>query len=105
MFIDTEGAGGNGRADNLDADTRTAVCEAFCRTIANAGYTPGIYFTKYLGYVSYDLSQLSDYDFWFAEYSKAPSFYYNFDMWQYSDTASIPGIKGRVDMDICFKQY
>ncbi len=93
------------RTDGLSTQTLTACAKTFCDIIANAGYTPGIYFTKYLGYVSYDLSQLSDYDFWFAEYSKAPSFYYNFDMWQYSDTASIPGIKGRVDMDICFKQY
>lgn len=29
VFIDTEGAGGNGRADGLDAETRTLVCEAF----------------------------------------------------------------------------
>ena len=36
VFIDTEGAGGNGRADGLDAETRTLVCEAFCRTIENA---------------------------------------------------------------------
>ena len=36
MFIDVEGAGGNGRADNLDAATRTAVVNAFCQTIQNA---------------------------------------------------------------------
>jgi GH25 family lysozyme M1 (1,4-beta-N-acetylmuramidase) len=93
------------RTDGLSTKTLTACAKTFCDTIADAGYIPGIYFTKYLGYVSYDLSQLSEYEFWFAEYSKAPSFYYDFDMWQYSDTASIPGIKGRVDMDICFKQY
>ena len=29
VFIDTEGAGGNGRADGLNAETRTLVCEAF----------------------------------------------------------------------------
>ncbi len=43
VFIDTEGAGGNGRADGLDADTRTMVCESFCRTIENAGYQAGVY--------------------------------------------------------------
>lgn len=93
------------RTDGLSTATVTACAKTFCDIIANAGYTPGIYFTKYLGYVSYDLSQLSDYEFWFAEYSKAPTFYYDFDMWQYSDTSKIPGIDGRVDMNICFKQY
>lgn len=93
------------RTDGLSAKTLTACAKAFCSTIADAGYTPGIYFTKYLGYVNYDLSQLSDYDFWFAEYSNTPSFYYDFDMWQYSDTAVIPGIHGKVDLDICFKKY
>ena len=38
LYIDTEGAGGNGRADGLDVETRTAVCTAFCETIENAGY-------------------------------------------------------------------
>lgn len=93
------------RTDGLSTNTLTACAKAFCDTIANAGYTPAIYFTKYLGYVSYDLSQLADYDFWFAEYTKAPSFYYDFDMWQYTDTATIPGISGKVDLDICFKKY
>ena len=43
VFIDTEGAGGEGRADKLDVKTRTAVCEAFCETIRNAGHQAGIY--------------------------------------------------------------
>lgn len=33
VFIDTEGAGGNGRADSLNVEERTAVCEAFCTTV------------------------------------------------------------------------
>ncbi len=37
VFIDTEGAGGNGSADSLNAEERTAVCEAFCTTVENAG--------------------------------------------------------------------
>ncbi len=93
------------RTDGLSTQALTACAKTFCDTIADAGYTPGIYFTKYLGYISYDLSQLADYEFWFAEYSKTPGFYYDFDMWQYSDTSKIPGISGRVDMNICFKQY
>lgn len=93
------------RTDDLPVQTLTSAARQFCDTIAAAGYTPAIYFTKYLGYVCYDISQLSDYDFWFAEYGSTPNFYYDFDMWQYTDKGSIPGISGPVDVNICFKQY
>ena len=40
---------------------------------------------------------------WFAYYSSnAPTFYYDFAMWQYTDKGSVPGIKGSVDMDLWF---
>ena len=46
IFIDTEGAGGNGRADQLGAAERTLVCRAFCSTIKNAGYKAGVYASR-----------------------------------------------------------
>ena len=60
------------RTDDLHPQLLTAAARAFCDTVAAAGYTPAIYFTKYLGYVSYDIGRLGDYDFWFAEYTDAP---------------------------------
>ena len=106
IFFDWEIIGNKAaRTDDVSTETLTACARAFCDRVADAGYTPGIYFTKYLGYVRYDLSQLADCEFWFAEYAKAPTFYYDFSVWQYSDSGNIPGIEGRVDMDICFKSY
>lgn len=93
------------RTDGLSKQTLTAAAERFCERILEAGYRPAIYFTKYLGYLSYDLSALSSYDFWFAEYGQAPSFYYDFAMWQYSDKGQVPGISGPVDMNLCFRPY
>ncbi len=93
------------RTDGLSKEILTAAANRFCERISEAGYTPAIYFTKYLGYLSYELGALSSYDFWFAEYSQAPSFYYDFAMWQYSDNGKIPGISGPVDMNLCFKSY
>ena len=34
-----------------------------------------------------------------------PTMYYAFQMWQYTDGGSIPGIDGRVDMNIAWKQW
>ena len=32
-------------------------------------------------------------------------FYYDFDMWQYTHTASVPGIEGNVDMNLAFREF
>ncbi len=46
-----------------------------------------------------------DYDFWLAQYSDTPSFYYDFQMWQYTSGGSVAGIEGGVDMNISFVNY
>lgn len=93
------------RTNNMDAKTLTRCAEAFCDKIAEAGYTPMIYFTSYVGYFKYDLSWLLDYGFWFAQYSDVPAFYYDFQIWQYSDTGKVNGISGNVDLNISFVNY
>ncbi len=68
IFIDTEGAGGNGRADGLDVETRTLVCEAFCRTIENAGYEAGVYGSRNWYNNNLHADALEKYCIWLAEY-------------------------------------
>ena len=88
------------RTYGLDTDTLCAAANAFCQRIAAAGYTPMIYFNSYAGYVKYDLSEIMDYDFWFAQYTEKPNFYYNFQMWQYTSSGKVSGIDGNVDLDV-----
>lgn len=103
VFIDTEGAGGEGRADKLDVKTRTAVCEAFCETIRNAGHQAGIYASKNWFNNRLDTSRLPDnIVIWLAEYGDAPTYEKKYHMWQYSSSGRIPGIEGRVDMNLSF---
>ena len=52
-----------------------------------------------------DMPRIKDNEFWLAEYSDKPSFYYEYDMWQYSSSGTVPGISGGVDLNICFKDY
>lgn len=102
VFIDTEGAGGNGRADNLDVETRTRVCEAFCRTIANAGYTAGVYASRnWYNHYLY-ANQLDNYCIWLAEYRSAPLYQGYYQMWQYTSKGSVDGIEGNVDMNVSY---
>ena len=113
IYIDTErstaAADNPGRADNLDRYTRTAICRAFCDTIRNAGYIPGIYASKYWFYNDLDLSQLGGYDIWVAHYTgssdKQTDYRNKYDMWQYTSSGWIPGINTVVDMNLCYKNY
>lgn len=103
IFIDTEGAGGEGRADGLDVRTRTSVCEAFCETIRNAGYRAGIYASKNWFNQRLDTERLPDnIVIWLAEYADAPSYDKEYHMWQYSSSGRIVGIEGRVDLNLSY---
>lgn len=103
VFIDTEGAGGNGRADGLDLETRTLVCEAFCRTIENAGYEAGIYASRNWYNNNLDVERLDDYFIWLAEYRRAPLYQGYYHMWQYTSKGKIDGIEGNVDLNIAYQ--
>lgn len=103
IFIDTEGAGGNGRADGLDVDTRTLVCEAFCRTIENAGYEAGVYASRNWYNNNLHVEKLEDYYIWLAEYRSVPLYQGYYCMWQYSSKGRIDGIEGNVDMNIMYE--
>ena len=103
VFIDTEGAGGSGRADNLDVETRTLVCEAFCRTIENAGYHAGVYASRnwYNNRLYADRLD-SQYCVWLAEYRSVPLYQGYYQLWQYTSKGKIDGISGNVDMNISY---
>lgn len=104
IFIDTENAT-NGRANGLDVATRTAVVKAFCETVRSSGYKPGIYASKNWYYQKLDMSQLSTYNIWVAQYNTACNYTGRYDIWQYSSSGSIPGINGRVDVNIGYTNY
>ncbi len=88
------------RTKDLDTDTLCEAANAFCSRVSEAGYTPMIYFNSDCGYLKYDLSRVMGYEFWFAQYRTQPDFYYNFHMWQYSDSGKVDGVKGKVDLDV-----
>lgn len=103
IFIDTEGAGGNGRADSLDADTRTLVCEAFCRTVENAGYQGGVYASRNWYNHNLHAEKLEDYYIWLAEYRSVPLYQGYYRMWQHTSKGRIDGISGNVDMNVMYE--
>lgn len=105
IFIDTEGAGGNGRADGLDMETRTKVCQAFCETVEDAGYTGGIYGSRNWFRTKLRMDALTDHIIWLAEYREKPVYGGSYHFWQYTSSGSVDGIEGRVDLDISYLAY
>lgn len=94
----TEGHGA--RTDDLSGDILTQCAVAFCREVEKAGYVPAVYINQDLGYLHYDLRDLSEELVWLAEYKHKPNFYYNFHLWQYTHTGAVDGIEGNVDLNL-----
>ena len=103
IFLDVEASGG--RADNISKETRTAVCKAFCQTIQNAGYTPGVYANRVWLNSKIDTSQLGNCKIWLAQYAAQPTYTGRYEIWQYKDSGSVPGISGHVDLNLSYLGY
>ena len=92
----------DGIQKGLDANTCTAMANAFCSVIAQAGYTPMLYtYTNF--YKSHFTSALA-YDKWIAQYSDHNDIA-GWAIWQYSSSGAVAGINGRVDMNVAQKDY
>lgn len=105
IFIDTESAGGTGRADGLDVESRTKVCDAFCATIQDAGYKSGVYASRNWYYEKVEAEELEDYVIWLAEYRSIPLYKGYYHMWQYTSKGKVDGINGNVDMNLSYLIY
>ena len=80
----------------------TACARTFMEIAEAAGYEAMVYFNGYQSRELFDLEALADYGFWFAQYSDGLDFPYAVDLWQYTESGSVPGIPGKVDLDLWF---
>jgi len=88
----------------LPKDQITAIVNAFCDRIREAGYYPILYANDYWLSEILDMSVLSKYPVWAAAYERLPK-WENYVMWQGTETGIIPGIEGGVDIDLQFKDF
>ena len=108
VFLDVEYSNPDhdGRADGLDAATRTKVIRAFCQTIANSGYTAGFYANKTWLETKINTAELTQYKIWLAQYNDRVTYgNTRHDLWQYTSKGSISGISGNVDLDHSYLGY
>lgn len=105
IFIDSESAGGEGRADLLDMETRTKICQAFCETVEDAGYTGGVYGGRMWFRTKLRMDMLTEQIIWLAEYRKEPIYGGSYHFWKYTSSGSVDGIEGTVGLDIGYLAY
>lgn len=98
----------SGRMDNanLTRDQYTANCDAFCRTIEEAGYRAGIYANMNWLHNFLDHEYLQEkYEIWLAHYTQSTSYEGEYSSWQYSSEGSVPGIPSTyVDRDVHYSR-
>lgn len=89
----------------LDLSTQelTDIANAFCRVVAEAGYTPIVYSDYHKFTTEMDTNQIP-YDIWLARYGGDHN-YPNRTMWQATDKGVIDGINGNVCLEFAFKDY
>lgn len=91
------------RTSNLKMEERTAMTLSFCKAVEEAGYRPMIYLNMDVALTAVDLTQLEDYDKWFAHYTTEIYYPYDYKIWQYSEKGTIKGINKAVDLNIGYE--
>ena len=92
IYMDME----DGSQKGLSKDQATSIANAFCATVASAGYRPGVYasynwWNNRLNAGSVNGSK------WVARYNTQCGM--ACDIWQYSSKGTLPGIGGNVDIN------
>lgn len=90
------------RTVGVDERTVTDCAIAFCKVIEEAGFDTMVYFNPSQSRTEMYLAELVDHGFWLAMYSDSMSYEYKVDMWQYTNQGSVPGIKGKADINLYF---
>ena len=94
---------GEGRADQLGLEERTALAKRFCEKVRAAGYEPALYYNYETALLLLDVAELEDCDKWYASYTSDFYYPYYYKYWQYSEAGTVNGIEGKVDLDLWFE--
>lgn len=81
------------------------ICKSFLDKTYELGYMPILYTYTSFANSYLDMSQLSKYEMWIADYRANCGYKGQYGIWQYSSSGSVPGINGRCDMNYAYKDY
>lgn len=107
VFFDIEQSGDYpyGRSDRLSKSLRQETVDAFCRTLNDRGYRAGVYSGQNFLNNHIDSKTTAPYYIWLASYTtrnRLPSYSGHYDMWQFTESAFVNGIRGKLDMNVIY---
>lgn len=105
VYVDIEEEHSTTNMPALGKTKLTNVVYRWCETVEKAGYFTGFYTAKSWATSYLDMQKLSRFTFWLAHYTSKTSYSGAYAMWQYSDAGTVPGISGKVDMDLCYQDF
>lgn len=103
LVYDWEYVSSTSRTADMDRRTLTDCTRAFCRQVEFFGYRPMVYFNTSQAKNLLYLEELTEFDFWLAQYQQGLDFPYRLDFWQYTGEGSVPGISVPVDINLWLK--
>lgn len=106
VIIDMEDADGYKLRNGMPSKQMlTDICKTECEMFKAEGYIPMIYANLDWFRNKLDITQLVSYEKWLAQWSSKPTWGQPFSIWQYSSSGTVPGISGRVDMNVAYKDF
>ena len=80
----------------------SAITQAFIDTIRAAGYQCGVYASKswLKDYIKVDADAI-----WLAQWASKPTYTGKVDVWQNSDSGTVPGVTGKVDTNVLYTEF
>lgn len=102
-YSDSNGLGGRLYDAKLSKAKATKVCNAFCTTVKNAGYTPMLYSNLDMLQNHLNASDLNS-TLWLAQWASAATYSGDYEYWQYTSVGKVPGMSGSVDLNFRYIQ-
>ena len=94
------------RTTNLSNDQMHKNAKVFLNYIKSKGYTVSLYGSASPLKDTWKMGTMSDYDVWVAHYYvDKPNYNGTYQIWQYTDNATVPGISTRVDVDVDYEYW
>lgn len=90
---------------NLGKSALTKIVKAFLDEVNAAGYYGMLYSNKSWLTTYLDMSKLTGYEVWLAQWNTVPTYTGDFGMWQYTCKGIVSGIDGYVDLNLSYKNY
>lgn len=100
IVFDWEYVSDTARTAGITQELMSDCADAFYSRIKQHGYECMIYFNLYTSYFIYDMNDFGDKMIWLAQFAEKPTYYYHYEIWQYSCTGKVDGIETDVDLNI-----